>query len=339
MTTIADIAARAKVSKSTVSKVLNNYKGVSHETRERVHRIVTECGYFPNTTARSLITNRSKLIGLFLASQLNDPFFREVIDGIEKTLGPLGYDILYLYTPAHCCDGQPIGYVEKVKTRTVDGVIFLGFVKDELSQFDRILESDIPSVFLDLDLVGPYASYVMSDNLESGFMAADYLIKLGHSKIGLLDGTHVSKPAQDRFAGFGLALADRKVAYNPNWVFRGEFSAEAGYQGMQSLLDLPDVPTAIVAQDSMAVGAMEALRQRGKRVPEDMSIVGFDDMEFSRYCGLTTVRQHKDRMGEAASKLLLKIIRQESFAPVTIGTTFVERGSCQARVDVKKTGS
>ena len=95
-------------------------------------------------------------------------------------------------------------------------------------------------------------------------MAADYLIKLGHSKIGLLDGMHMSKPAQDRFAGFGLALAERKVAYNPNWVFRGEFSAEAGYQGMQALSDLPDIPAAIVAQDSMAVVAMEALRQRGK---------------------------------------------------------------------------
>ena len=130
-----------------------------------------------------LITQRSKLIGLFLASQLNDPIFREVIDCIEKTLGPQGYDILYLYTPAHHPNGQPIGYVEKVKTRHVDGVIFLGFLKEDVSQFDSILESDIPTVFVDVDLVGPNASYVISDNFRSGFLAADYLLELGHRRL------------------------------------------------------------------------------------------------------------------------------------------------------------
>jgi DNA-binding LacI/PurR family transcriptional regulator len=329
--TIADIAKKAKVSKSTVSKVMNNYPGVSPETRARVRRVMRECNYFPNTTARCLITQRSKLIGLFLASQLNDPFFREVIDGIEKTLGPQGYDILYLYTPAHHPNGQPIGYVEKVKTRHVDGVIFLGFLKEDVSQFDSILESDIPTVFVDVDLVGPNASYVISDNFRSGFLAADYLLELGHRKIGLIDGLPISAPAEDRLKGFRAALSDAGVKYNPAWLFRGEYVEEEGYQAMEAILQMDDQPTALVVQDSMAVGAIEALNRRGKSVPEDLSIVGLDDMEFCRFCGLTTVRQQKQAMGEAASELLLQIINEEPFAPRTIETTLIQRSSCQRR--------
>ena len=327
--TIAGIAKRARVSKSTVSKVINDYPGVSPETRARVRCVMRECNYFPNTTARSLITQRSKLIGLFLASQLNDPFFREVIDGIEKTLGPRGYDILYLYVPTYHPNGQPIGYVEKVKTRHVDGVIFLGFLKGRVSDFDSILASDIPTVFVDVDLVGPHASYVISDNFTSGFLAADHLIGLGHRKIGLVDGPPISTPAQDRLEGFKKALALGGLAYNPSWVFRGEFLEKEGYQAMQAILQMQDQPTALVAQDSMAIGSMEALKRHGKSVPEDLSIVGLDDMEFCRYCGLTTVRQQKDAMGEAASELLLKIINQESFSPHTIKTTLIQRSSCR----------
>ena len=327
--TIDDIARRAKVSRSTVSKVINNYKGVSPETRERVLTVVRELNYYPNATARSLITNQSKIIGLIIASKLNDPFFREVVDGIEQTLGPLGYDIVYLYTPTYSVSGQPMDYVEKVRTRHVDGIVFLGFLKDRISDFAGVLEAEIPSVYLDLDIVAKCASYVMSDNRQSGRMAAEYLVELGHRKIGLIDGDHLSKPAQDRFTGFQEALSGKGVVFSRDWTFQGGFSEEDGYRAMQSMLQLPKRPTAIAVQDSMAVGVIKALRDAGLSVPEDMSLVGFDDMEHSRYCDLTTVRQNKEKMGQAASELLLRIITKEPFSPVIVPTTLIERGSCR----------
>ncbi len=329
MKTIDDIARHANVSRSTVSKVINNYRGVSPTTRKRVLETIKELNYFPNATARSLITNQSKIIGLFIASKLNDPFFREVIDGIEQTLGPLGYDIVYLYTPAYSVSGELMGYVEKVRTRHVDGVVFLGFLKDVISDFAGVLQAGIPSVYLDIDIVARHSSYVMSDNKQSGKAAVEYLYKLGHRKIALIDGTHLSQPAQDRFIGFQEALNSNGLPFNPQWFFQGGFDVEDGYKAMQSLLKQRERPTAIAAQDSMAIGAMQALRDAGLSVPDDISMIGFDDMEHSKYFDLTTIRQHKAEMGQAASELLLKIINKEAFSPMVLPTSLIERGSCR----------
>ncbi len=329
MVTIDDVARMASVSKSTVSKVINNYRGISQATRERVLKAMKECNYWPNATARSLTTSRSMMIGLFVASQLNDRFFREVLDGVEAALGENGYDILYLSSKRADTTGRRLGYVEKARDRHVDGVIFLSYIKNDIEMFDEILGSDIPVVFVDVDLVGKRSSYVMSDNLRSGAMAAEYLIQLGHRSIALIDGTHYSKPAQDRLTGFHRTLAEYSVPYNPDWVFRGEFSEESGYKAMREILSMSNKPTAIVAQDLMAIGAIAAIREAGMSVPDDFSIIGFDDIELSRHYNLTTVRQKKDIMGRAAAELLLRIITGEVFSPVTIGTEFVERGSCR----------
>jgi LacI family transcriptional regulator len=329
LVTIDDVARMAEVSKSTVSKVINNYSGVSSKTRERVLKAMKECNYWPNATARSLTTSRSGIVGLFVASQLNDRFFREVLDGLETSLGEKAYDILYLSSRRADNTGSRFGFVEKARDRHVDGVIFLSYLKTEIQGFDEILGSDIPVVFVDVDLVGKRASYVMSDNLKSGSLAAEYLVRMGHRAIGLIDGRHYSKPAQDRLTGFQKTLAEYEVPYNPDWVFRGEFSEEAGYHAMQEILSMSRRPTAIVAQDLMAIGAIKALRDAGLSVPEDMSIVGFDDIELSRHYDLTTVRQKKDVMGREAGELILRIIRGEVFSPVTVDTEFVERGSCR----------
>lgn len=328
MVTIDDVARMAHVSKSTVSKVINNYSGVNQKTRERVLKAMKECNYWPNATARSLTTSRSMMIGLFLASQLNDRFFREVLDGVEASLGEKGYDILYLSSRRADDTGSSFGYVEKARDRHVDGVIFLSYIKNDIEVFEEILGSDIPVVFVDVDLVGKRSSYVLSDNLKSGAMAAEYLIQRGHRAIGLIDGTHYSKPAQDRLTGFHKTLAECSVPYNPDWVFRGHFSEESGYTAMREILSMDSRPTAIVAQDLMAIGAIAAIREAGLDVPEDFSVVGFDDIELSRHYGLTTVRQQKELMGRAASELLLRIIQGGVFSPVTIDTELVERSSC-----------
>lgn len=329
LVTIDDIARMASVSKSTVSKVINNYRGVSAKTRERVLKAMKECNYWPNATARSLTMSRSMIVGLFVASQLNDRFFREVLDGLEMSLGEKGYDILYLSSKRADNPGRKFGFVEKARDRHVDGVIFLSYLKTSIQQFDEILGSDIPAVFVDVDLVGKRASYVMSDNMKSGSMAAEYLVKMGHRMIGFVDGRHYSKPAQDRLTGFHRTLAEFQIPYNPDWVFRGEFSEEAGYSAMQEILTMTNRPTAIVAQDLMAIGAIKAIRDAGYSVPEDFSIVGFDDIELSRHYNLTTVRQKKEEMGRAAAELLLKIINGEVFSPVIIDTGLIERGSCR----------
>lgn len=329
MVTIDDIARIAQVSKSTVSKVINNYSGVSDQTRERVLKVMKECNYWPNATARSLTTSRSGIIGLFIASKLNDRFFREVLDGLEMSLGGKGYDILYLSSRRADNTGRRFGYVEKARDRHVEGVIFLSYIKRGIEEFDEILGSDIPVVFVDVDLVGKRASYVISDNTKSGAMAAEYLVRMGHTSIGLIDGSHYVKPAQDRLTGFHRALEDLKVTYNPDWIFRGEFTEEEGYKAMQQILAMDNKPTAIVAQDLMAIGAIRAIKDAGLSVPEDFSIVGFDDIELSWHYDLTTIRQKKEVMGQEAGELLLRIIRGEVFSPVVVDTEFVERGSCR----------
>lgn len=329
MNTIADIAKKANVSKATVSKVINGYSGVSEKTRRIVTKVMREHNYWPSATARSLTTKRSYIIGLFMASDLNNSFFREVIPGIEKVLGSTGYDILYFADKRRGNTGTNYGYLEKCRDRQVDGAIMLSYIRDELADFDKLLNSELPSVYVDMNLEGPQASYVISNNVQSAELAVKYLYELGHRKIGFIDGTNLSIPVEHRLKGFRKAVKDIRISCNPNWIFNGAFTEEFGYETLLELKKMKNRPTAIIAQDNIAIGVIRSLREQGYNVPHDLSIVGFDDIEISSHYGLTTVRQKKFDMGEAAAELLLDIIDNKPYTPVTIDTELVIRSSCR----------
>ncbi|HLV09349.1 MAG TPA: LacI family DNA-binding transcriptional regulator [Halanaerobiales bacterium] len=333
MATIKDIARIAGVSVTTVSKVINDYPDISKATRERVNQVIEQENYRPNAIARSLSTNRSFTIGLFFTDHLNSglrhPLFRDVIYGIERTLFKKGYDIVLF---AHRW-GDRFSYSEKCRNRNVDGAILMGMPKTD-PNLDKLINSGIPSVFVDLDMVGKNATYVISDNIEGAKMAVDYFYKLGHRKIGMVMGQWITKPAQDRLIGFIQQISELNLENNDEWIIETEFSEQGGYDAMKIMLQSKELPTAVFCQgDEMAIGAMKAIEEAGYKVPDDFSILGFDDIEISRYVrpALTTIKQNKLLMGEKAAHMLLNIIAEQdrSYYPAILPTKLIERESCR----------
>ncbi len=333
LATIKDIARIAGVSVTTVSKVINNYPDISEKTRERVQKVIEEENYRPNAIARSLSTNRSYTIGLFFTDHLNSglrhPVFRDIIYGIERILFKNGFDIVLF---AHKW-GDRFSYSDKCKNRNVDGAILMGMPKTD-SNLDKLINSKIPSVFVDLDMVGHNATYVISDNIEGAKMAVDYLYRLGHRKIGMVMGQWITKPAQDRLIGFMQQITELGLERNDEWIIETDFSEQGGYDAMKIMLKSKQLPTAVFCQsDEMAIGAMRAIEEAGYRVPADFSLIGFDDIEISRYVkpSLTTIRQDKLLMGEKAARILLDIIgeKNSSYYPIVLPTQLIERESCQ----------
>lgn len=334
MTTIKDIAKMANVSTTTVSRVINDYPDVSDRTRKKINKIIEKENYRPNSIARSLSTSKSNSIGIFFTDHFNSglhhPFFREVIYGMEKSLGNKGYDIVY-FTNRHW--GEKFSYVEKCKDRNVDGVALMGVLKDD-PNIKKLLESKIPSVFVDVDITGNFSSYVISDNIEGAKKAINYLDKLGHRKIGLLMGIGTSKASQERLIGYKQALKSLNIQYNKKWIFNGKYSEKGGYEATKKMLKLKSRPTAIFCQsDGMAIGAMRAIEDAGLKVPSDFSVIGFDDIEASQYVkpALTTIAQDKEKIGSSASKLLIKMIEEKKHRvePIELPVKLIKRKSCR----------
>ena len=354
MANIDDIAKEAGVSKSTVSKVINDYEGINEETRELVFDVMRKNNYWPNATARGLSTSKSFTIGLFNGTSLNDLFFREVMEGVEDILGQKGYDLLYYVRAVNTDNASSVkldsgrpehgkqdltnkkeeimkwGFVEKSTDRNIDGVILLGFLEEKLNRFTDLLESEIPTVFVDLDLEGNKTSFVMSDNKQGIKKAVDYLCELGHKKISLIDGKQISKPAAIRNNVFKKYLRQQRLPVRKEWIFQKEYEEEEGRTAARTILDMDEKPTAIIAQDRMAIGAFNEFKDKGLSVPEDFSLIAYDDQEISRHYGLTAIRQDKFAMGKAAAELLLDMISHKKVKPVYMETQLIVRDSCTA---------
>ena len=333
MTTIKDIAKMANVSVTTVSKVINNYSDISPETKRKVLKIIENNNYRPNANARSLSMNKTYSIGIFFKdhqnSGLSHPFFRNVIYGMEKQFSEYGYDMI-LFTSKW---DDRFKYVEKCEHRNVDGAILMGMPKSA-DDLDSLLKSNIPSVFVDLDVVGKNSTYVMSDNIQGAKDAVNYLVNIGHQKIGMITGEKMTKPAQDRLKGYKAAMNDNNLNYNNNWIIEGEFSEDGGYKSMKKLLSLDNKPTAIFCQgDNIAFGAIKAINESNYKVPDDFSIIGFDDIEISSYIEpkLTTIRQDKYKMGKTSAELLINMINKPDniYKEIILPTELIVRDSCK----------
>jgi LacI family transcriptional regulator len=332
------------VSVSTVSRVFNGYGDVSAATRQRVLESARSLDYAPSAAARTLVKRRSMLIGvvLFTGSEHPDighPFFQDVLVGLKHGIGERGFDVLLFATeqPHSSGDGEH-SYLRRARHHRVDGVVLMGVDRDD-PEVVRLLDSKIPLIAVDLDVRGERASFVASDNVGGARLAVRHLHELGHRRIATIAGPLDSKPGADRLLGFRAELDAVGLPARPEYEQVGDFYTESGKQAMHDLLQLPEPPTAVfAAADLMAVGAIQAAHEAGLRVPEDLAVVGFDDIQLAPLLSpsLTTIRQDRLGLGLAAARALVQQIENPDVIPpvLTLPVELVVRSSSGGEKEV-----
>ncbi|GHO48397.1 LacI family DNA-binding transcriptional regulator [Ktedonospora formicarum] len=327
--TIFDVAEKAGVSHSTVSRVLNNKNNVNVETRERVLQAMTQLGYVSNVSARSLARGSSHVVGL-LVDHLNTGYMGEIIRGIDEELEAHNYNLM-LYT-THRQKYKEAAYVTKLTHDFADGLILI-VPRNEKAYLETLQQRKFPYVLIDYQGYNRYVPSIITTNQKGGYDACSYLIGLGHRRIGFITGEMAYGCSPERLAGYQAALAEHGIPFDPELVSEGNFLQPQGYHCAQHLLSLPKPPTALfVSNDVMAFGAMEAARDLGFRIPDDLSIIGFDDVPQAAHVHppLTTVCQPLVEMGRSAANLLLKYIAnpKSEVERVELSTRLVIRESC-----------
>jgi len=325
---IKDIAREAGVSTATVSHVINNTKYVSDETREKVQRAIDEFNYHPNAHAQMLALGRSNMIGL-LVSDISNPFFPEIIKSIEAAVFAAGYNLILLntnYEPERALD-----YVRRLLQMKVAGMILM-IAEFDSSLIDEFKNKKTSVVFHDLGVVGERMSNIILDYAIGIDEAVRHLVSLGHSKIVHIAGSHEIYSAGVRQQAF----VDAMKKYFPDEpelkIYEGDFRFEGGRHAAHQILSEPDLPTAIVvANDLMALGAMQEFKAAGLRIPQDISIVGFDDISFASLSepALTTVNSPRVEIGRRAFEALALTMEKprRMGLEIRIPTHLVERNS------------
>ncbi|AJD92787.1 transcriptional regulator [Jeotgalibacillus malaysiensis] len=310
--TIKDIAKLAGVSQATVSKIINNYHDVGQETRKRVIEIMEREGYRPSQS-RMINDKKTNVVGVVFAGRVNadltHPVFVEVLNEFKKTIGQLGYDLI-LFSNEQFFEVRE-NYLARCQHFDVDGCLIIAGDQVESSVYE-LDQSPIPCVGVDIELTGPFSSYVMSDSNSIAAKVVEHFYLNGHRKIAYIGGTNGSLVADSRLSAFKQTLKYYGLPMKDEWFYEGDFFEKSGYDGMNRLLDLEDTPTAVFASaDLMAIGAMKAAKERGLHVPDDISVIGCDDILPARYVEppLTTIRQDKVKMGKMAAHILLDLIK------------------------------
>ena len=318
-----------------MSRVLNASAPVSEALRERVLESARALDYAPSAAARTLVRRRSQLIGVALFTgadhpALSQPFVQDVLVGIGAATAAVGYDVLLL-TGARECEPLPASFLQRARAHHVDGLVLLGVDRHDPALVE-LLHSTLPAVAIDIDVAGPRTGYVASDGVDGARRAVRHLHSLGHTRIATIAGLAGTKPGHDRLVGFRAELEDLGLPCAAEYVQEGDFYTETGTERARTLLGLAERPTAIfAASDLMAAGAAQAAREAGLRVPDDLSIVGFDDVQLARLLDppLTTIRQDRAGLGAAAAGALLELVEDPEAAPPvrTLPVELVVRGS------------
>ncbi|AZR74901.1 hypothetical protein BBF96_10665 [Anoxybacter fermentans] len=315
--TLKDIAKKAGVSESTVSRVLNGIPKASSETRDKILKIAKELGYYPNDVARSLAKQKTHIIGL-IVSDIANPYFASVIGGVEEVASLKGYSLIISATGGK--EKEELKYIKILKEKKVDGIVFMsGRMPDSCEK--ALVESEIPTVVVSRK-VKSFLPSIHIDNIGESYKAVEYLIKLGHRRIAMISGPCIDKESgYHRLLGYKNALADYDLPFEEELVQEGDFKMDSGRKAMENLLSLKKLPTAVfAASDAMGVGAIKAIKKAGLRVPEDISVIGFDNSIISLACDpeLTTIGQPVKDLGRTAMEMLYKIIQGEELERRTI---------------------
>lgn len=310
---IKDVARLARVSHSTVSRALQNSPLVNAQTAEKIRRIAHESGYRASAVARGLVTKRTRTIGLVVTT-IADPFASEVVSGIEQAANDLGYSVFLADSNADPSREQQV--VQSFAERRVDGIVVTSSRVGAL-YLPLLSEMRVPIVLVNNQHPGAFVHSVMIGNLAGALEAANHLIRLGHRRIAYLGDQFGYQSDTERFAGYRQALDTAGLPFIPELVVHGDGKPEEAMRAMEKLLALPHPPTAVCCYNDMsALGAMRSINLAGLRVPEDVSVVGFDDLFLASYTQprLTTVRQPMRQMGLLAMESLFRLMSGEDSA-------------------------
>jgi len=331
--TLDDVAERAGVSRATVSRVVNNYPHVSEKVRNQVRQIIDEMGYNPHIAARSLASQRTRNIGLVVPNSIHnfftDPYFPRLTEGIAHACNENDYTLsLFIF---HTLELEKRLIPRLTRGGLVDGIIVqtTGIDDDILL---NISEGDVPFVVAGRPMNLSEASYIDVDNVNGAYNAVAHLIRAGRKYIGTITGPLNTSAGRDRAEGYRLALRDRNISLDESLITAGDFSEESGFYATKQLLARNKIDAIFVASDTMAIGALRALREVKKSIPDEIAVVGFDDLPPAQLAtpSLTTVRQPVRRFGMKAMEILKDIIENGQVPPrqVILETELVIRQSC-----------
>jgi LacI family transcriptional regulator len=327
--TIFDVAEAAGVSYGTVSRVINNNPNVKPATRARVMDAIGRLGYVINRQAQNLARGQTTSIGV-LAPDLGTGYIGEIMRGIDAELDRVGYDLMLFTT--HRRAAKESNYVTTLVQGVVEGLLLV-LPRNPVDYLGSLRAHHFPHVLIDHQGIDSESPAVGAANWQGAYIATEYLVQLGHKRIGFITGSMDLGCAQDRLEGYKSALRTHHLPELPDLIFEGDFFQNSGFTGADALLNLEEPPSAIFASnDVMAMGAMDAIRHRGLRIPDDISIIGFDNIPQSAmvFPALTTVHQPLEQMGRVATQMLLDMLGQPEFKvrQIDLPTELVERASC-----------
>jgi DNA-binding LacI/PurR family transcriptional regulator len=333
---LEDIAAQAGVSRSTVSRVINNAPYVSERTRQRVMEVIQREGFAPNPVARALVTQRSQVIGVVIPQApsivFEDAFyFPALLQGISRAAQANDYAMLVWLAQSN--QDEEHFYRRIINNRLMDGVILASAASDN-PLIDHFLQTRVPFVLVERPGHHyDHISFVTVDNTGAAYEIVSYLLSLGHARVGTITGRLTIPDGRDRLAGYKQAIVDSGQRVNPDWIVEGDFTHLSGYNGMKRLFT-QGVDAVFAASDITARGAIQALHELGARVPEDVAVVGFDDLPTSVQVvpPLTTIRQPIEEKGARATSILIEQIETGNMEPqqVLLPTELIVRESCGA---------
>jgi len=326
--TLKMVAERAEVSVNTASRAINNKPDINEETKKKVLKIAQELGYVQNATAVALRTRKTGTIGVVIADNRN-PFYAEVLNGMEIAAREKNYHIILANTQRDYRKEEEA--INLLRAKRVDGLL-IAPVQDRDDDIKKLIEANIPFVIVGRDFENIEVDAVYNDEVKGGFLATEYLIKKGHKRIALIDGYLYKSPAKGRLEGYKKALNKYKISLDESLISVGDINIENGYERTKQMLGKNLDFTAIFAyNDMMAFGSMQAIKEKGLRIPEDIGLVGYDDIPFSSLMNpaLTTIKLKKQELGVESVKLL--------FSRINGGRKKTKKGMLDVELIVRKT--
>lgn len=332
--TIKNVAQRAGVSVSTVSRALNNYSDISDITKQKIYKIAEELGYKPNIMAKGLSSNKNFRFGMLVedyeSNTNSNQFVYEVLMAFKNKMTKLGFEMILLSTTSDMQRNQNLEQL--FRDKQIDGAFIMGLkMTDEY--YKQLSVIQYPCVLFDLDINNNSIGSIGVNNLRGAFLAVEHLIKMGHKKIGFINGSAEAFVSYERLDGYYLALSRHGISVDNNLIINSDFTNEGAEVAIKELMSRDSNITAVFcASDLMAIGAMNMLNSMNIRVPEDISIVGFDDIYPAQIVKpkLTTIRQDREKIGEMAANILVNLSSNQYIGRVMLEPELIIRDSTKS---------
>lgn len=336
MVTIKEVAKQAGVSPATVSRVVNDQPYVADHVRDRVLKAIRDLNYRPNRAAQRLRAEKSHLVGVIL-SDIKNPFYTLVLGGIEQVLSEQGLSVLICNSNTH--QERENDFINHMQAEGVAGLI-VAPVKEQSIMLATAVKNGLPVVIVDRRMSKPITDVVLADNQNGARLAVEHFIALGHRRIGILNGPQYLTSGRERYAGFQQAMAEAGLPVEEALIHFGDYQLESGYALTRSLLETTEHPLALfIANNLMTIGALNAIHEMGLAIPNDVAVIGFDDLPWANSLNppLTTVSQPAFEIGVHAAELLLNRLAfpDRPARTVVLEADLIIRASCGSTVNTQ----